>query len=51
MPFKLVVLDIGGTLIGDHGEVPDAMLGAFSRGKYAPGIARHEASAVHHHRL
>jgi phosphonatase-like hydrolase len=31
MPFKLVVLDIGGTLIGDHGEVPDAMLGAFSR--------------------
>src|SRR3954464_233811 len=28
---KLVVLDIGGTLIGDHGEVPDAMLGAFSR--------------------
>jgi phosphonatase-like hydrolase len=31
MPIKLVVLDIGGTLIGDHGEVPDAMLGAFSR--------------------
>jgi phosphonatase-like hydrolase len=31
MPLKLVVLDIGGTLIGDHGEVPDAMLGAFSR--------------------
>lgn len=28
---KLVVLDIGGTLIGDHGEVPDAMLGAFQR--------------------
>jgi phosphonatase-like hydrolase len=28
---KLVVLDIGGTLIGDHGEVPDAMLGAFAR--------------------
>src|SRR6187402_2139755 len=28
---KLVVLDIGGTLIGDHGEVPEAMLGAFSR--------------------
>jgi phosphonatase-like hydrolase len=31
MPLKLVVLDIGGTLIGDHGEVPEAMLGAFSR--------------------
>lgn len=30
-PLKLVVLDIGGTLIADHGEVPDAMLGAFSR--------------------
>ena len=31
MPLKLIVLDIGGTIIGDHGEVPDAMLGAFSR--------------------
>ena len=31
MPLKMVILDIGGTLIGDHGEVPDAMLGAFSR--------------------
>jgi phosphonatase-like hydrolase len=31
MTIKLVVLDIGGTLIADHGEVPDAMLGAFSR--------------------
>jgi phosphonatase-like hydrolase len=31
MPLKLVVLDIGGTLIADHGEVPEAMLGAFSR--------------------
>jgi phosphonatase-like hydrolase len=31
MPLKLVVLDIGGTLIADHGEVPDAMLGAFTR--------------------
>ena len=31
MPLKLVVLDIGGTLIGDHGEVPDSMLGAFGR--------------------
>jgi len=31
LSLKLVVLDIGGTLIGDHGEVPDAMLGAFSR--------------------
>jgi phosphonatase-like hydrolase len=31
MPLKLVVLDIGGTLIGDHGEVPEAMLGAFAR--------------------
>jgi phosphonatase-like hydrolase len=30
-PLKLVVLDIGGTLIADHGEVPDAMLGAFAR--------------------
>ena len=28
---KLVVLDIGGTLIGDNGEVPAAMLGAFAR--------------------
>jgi phosphonatase-like hydrolase len=31
MALKLIVLDIGGTIIGDHGEVPDAMLGAFSR--------------------
>jgi phosphonatase-like hydrolase len=31
MAIKLVVLDIGGTLIADHGEVPEAMLGAFSR--------------------
>src|SRR5580698_10813154 len=31
MPLKLVALDIGGTLIADHGEVPDAMLGAFAR--------------------
>jgi phosphonatase-like hydrolase len=31
MALKLVVLDIGGTLIADHGEVPDAMLGAFAR--------------------
>ena len=31
LSLKLVVLDIGGTLIGDHGEVPDAMLGAFAR--------------------
>ena len=31
MPLKMVILDIGGTLIADHGEVPDAMLGAFSR--------------------
>jgi phosphonatase-like hydrolase len=31
MPLKLVVLDIGGTIIADHGEVPDAMLGAFAR--------------------
>ena len=28
---KLVVLDIGGTLIRDSGEVPAAMLGAFAR--------------------
>ena len=31
MPLKLIALDIGGTLIADHGEVPDAMLGAFAR--------------------
>jgi phosphonatase-like hydrolase len=31
MQLKLVVLDIGGTLIADRGEVPDAMLGAFAR--------------------
>ena len=31
MALSLVVLDIGGTLIADHGEVPDAMLGAFAR--------------------
>jgi phosphonatase-like hydrolase len=31
LPLKLVVLDIGGTLIADHGEVPDSMLGAFAR--------------------
>ena len=31
MALKLIVLDIGGTLIADHGEVPDAMLGAFAR--------------------
>src|SRR6185369_15219056 len=31
MPLKMVILDIGGTIIGDHGEVPDAMLGAFAR--------------------
>ena len=31
MALKLVVLDIGGTLIADRGEVPDAMLGAFAR--------------------
>jgi phosphonatase-like hydrolase len=31
MVIKLVVLDMGGTLIADHGEVPDAMLGAFAR--------------------
>ena len=30
MSLKLVVLDIGGTLIADHGEVPDAMLGAMA---------------------
>jgi phosphonatase-like hydrolase len=28
---KLIVLDVGGTLIQDHGEVPEAMLGAFAR--------------------
>ena len=30
---KLVVLDIGGTLIQDHGEVPTAMMSALSRKK------------------
>jgi phosphonatase-like hydrolase len=28
---KLIALDIGGTLIQDHGEVPAALMGAFSR--------------------
>ena len=28
---RLIVSDVGGTLIQDHGEVPAAMLGAFSR--------------------
>lgn len=28
---KLVVLDVGGTLIPDHGEVPNAMLSAFGK--------------------
>lgn len=28
---RLVVLDVGGTLIPDHGEVPDAMLSAFKK--------------------
>ncbi len=32
---KLVVLDVGGTLIPDHGEVPDAMLSAFKKGGVA----------------
>ncbi len=31
MKIRLVVLDVGGTLIQDHGEVPAAMLGAFAR--------------------
>lgn len=31
MALKLVALDIGGTLIADHGEVQDAMLGALAR--------------------
>jgi phosphonatase-like hydrolase len=30
-PIRLVVLDIGGTLIPDHGEVPEAMRNAFAR--------------------
>ena len=32
---RLVVLDVGGTLIPDHGEVPDAMLAAFKKGNVA----------------
>jgi len=31
-PVRLVVLDVGGTIIEDHGEVPTAMLNAFKRG-------------------
>ncbi len=30
-PIRLVVLDIGGTIIQDHGEVPNAMHGAFAK--------------------
>jgi phosphonatase-like hydrolase len=30
-PVRLVVLDVGGTIIPDHGEVPEAMLGALSK--------------------
>ncbi len=30
-PIRLVVLDIGGTLIEDHGEVPNAMADAFKK--------------------
>src|SRR5262249_7663142 len=30
-PLRLVVLDVGGTLIEDHGEVPNAMHDAFTR--------------------
>src|SRR5215471_2601392 len=30
-PIRLVVLDIGGTLIEDHGEVPNAMASAFAK--------------------
>ncbi len=29
---RLVILDVGGTLIQDHGEVPEAMMGAFATG-------------------
>ena len=35
---KLVVLDIGGTLIQDHGEVPTAMMNALSR-RHIPATA------------
>jgi len=31
-PIRLVVLDVGGTIIEDHGEVPTAMSNAFKRG-------------------
>lgn len=31
-PIRLVVLDVGGTLIQDHGEVPDSMRAAFTAG-------------------
>jgi phosphonatase-like hydrolase len=36
---KLVVLDVGGTIIQDHGEVPKAMQGALSHGGVAASLA------------
>ena len=61
MPLKLVVLDIGGTLIADHGEVPGSMLGAFAqhgiivtpqefsewRGASKRGMVRHFVAREH----
>ena len=38
-PIKLVVLDVGGTIIQDHGEVPKAMQSALSHGGVAVSLA------------
>src|SRR6185295_18952812 len=38
-PIRLVVLDIGGTIIEDHGEVPNAMSNAFKKGGVEVSLA------------
>jgi len=38
-PLRLVVLDIGGTLIPDHGEVPNAMQSALGKGGISVSFA------------
>ena len=38
-PLRLVVLDIGGTLIEDHGEVPEAMRSAFAHKDFEVSFA------------
>lgn len=38
-PIKLVALDVGGTIIQDHGEVPKAMQSALSHGGVAASLA------------